>query len=167
MNRDQEKEKKMEEILSELRRDERVQSMKTFVQHGTVSTYEHCEHVMEMSYRIDRALHLHSDLDTLLKGAMLHDFFLYDWHRNDDGTHSLHGFTHAEKARENAEKYLKTNDRINHVIRSHMWPLNPERLPRSREAWIVCVADKLVSLHETLFRRRDREQGQGTGKKDC
>ena len=48
------------------------------------------------------------------------------------------------------------------MIRSHMWPLNPERVPRSKEAWIVCVADKLVSLHETLFRRRDREQGKKT-----
>ena len=39
------------------------------------------------------------------------------------------------------------------IIESHMWPLNISRIPHSREAWIVCVADKCVSLYETVFRR--------------
>ena len=144
----------MEAILSNIQSDARVQRMKNYIQHGCVSTYEHCESVAKLSYAIDSVLSLRSDLNVLLTGAMLHDFFLYDWHEAGDGSHRLHGFRHASRASENAKKYFDIDDRTKHVIYSHMWPLNPERIPRSREAWIVCIADKWISIQESLFRRR-------------
>lgn len=139
-------------VLADILSNPHVEEMKRYVQHGSVSTYSHCERVAEASYRIDRTLHLHSNLDTLLKGAMLHDFFLYDWHTGD-GSHDLHGFTHAEKACANAKRYFDINRDIYRVIFCHMWPLNLSRIPKSREAWIVCIADKYVSLLETVFGR--------------
>lgn len=149
MNRDKEK----QEILSSLQEDPRTQLMKKYIQHGKVSTFEHCKNVADFSYKIDKLLSLHSDLNVLLTGAMLHDFYLYDWHEYDDGQHRWHGFKHASAARENARKSFGINDKTSHVIDSHMWPLNIERMPRSKEAWIVCIADKLVSMNETLFKR--------------
>ena len=146
--------REIDSILSEITSDENVQQMKKYVQHGNVSTFEHCKNVAKLSYNIDKRLALHSDLSVLLTGAMLHDFYLYDWHEDGDGSHRLHGFSHAEKARENAKTLLNIDDKSGHVIYSHMWPLNPTRIPKSKEAWIVCVADKVVSLHESLFRRR-------------
>ena len=143
----------IEKTLSDIKSDCHVQKMKDFQQHGCVSTYEHCESVVELSYKINRALHLNSDMDTLLKGALLHDFYLYDWHEEDDGSHQLHGFIHAERACLNAKRYFDVNEKIQHVIWCHMWPLNIRRIPKSREAWIVCVADKYVSVYETLFKR--------------
>ena len=143
----------IDDVLSELKQSRDVQKMKQFIQHGRISTYEHCENVAKLSYKIDRFLHLRSDQDTLLKGAMLHDFYLYDWHDEDNGEHRLHGFSHARAASENARAYFQTNEKINQVISSHMWPLNLTEVPKSREAWVVCIADKLVSLHETVFRR--------------
>lgn len=143
----------IEEILSEIQSDVNVQKMKQFIQHGIVSTYEHCENVARLSYAIDSRFLLHSDLKVLLTGAMLHDFYLYDWHEKGDGSHNLHGFTHAKRACDNAKKYFNIDDKTYHVIYCHMWPLNPERIPMSKEAWIVCIADKWVSLQESLFRR--------------
>ena len=140
--------REIDEILTEIQADENVQKMKQYIQHGNVSTYEHCESVAKLSYSIDKRLSLHSDLKVLLTGAMLHDFYLYDWHEDGDGSHRLHGFTHAKRACDNA-----IDDETSHVIYSHMWPLNPKRIPQSREAWIVCLADKYVSLKESLFRR--------------
>ena len=140
-------------ILSELQSDERVQEMRKYIQHGRVSTYEHCESVARLSYKIDRMLKLHSDPRVLLVGAMLHDFYLYDWHSEDNGEHHWHGYIHAEKARKNAVELLAADEKVQHVIYSHMWPLNLTRVPRSREAWIVCLADKYVSLKETVMRR--------------
>ena len=139
-----------QEILAELLSDRHVQEMKRFKQHGRVTTFDHCLHVANLSYSIDKWLFLHSDLRTLLTGAVLHDFFLYDWHESG---HSMHGFTHPKAASKNARKYFSIDDKTGQVIESHMWPLTFKRFPRSREAWVVCLADKCVSLHETLLRR--------------
>ena len=44
------------------------------------------------------------------------------------------------------------NEKEEHIIRSHMWPLTVTKLPKSREAVIVCIADKLTSATETIMR---------------
>lgn len=150
----------VDRILSRLQSNCKAQEMKNYIQHGRVSTYEHCDSVARLSYLIDCRLSLRSDLNVLLTGAFLHDFYLYDWHADDGGTHRLHGFRHATTARDNARKYFGIDDRTGRVIARHMWPLNPARLPRSREEWIVCVADKCVSLYETVFRKPIRFGGR-------
>lgn len=154
-------------ILSSLRRDGRVREMKSFTQHGSVSTFEHCRAVTKLSLGIDRRLHLHSDKKVLITGAMLHDYFLYDWHDKARPGQRIHGYTHAAAAAKNARRHFDIDGRTHHVIWSHMWPLNITRLPRSREAWIVCTADKIVSLRETFMtrgkakkRRRERSSGR-------
>ncbi|MBP5701575.1 MAG: phosphohydrolase, partial [Lachnospiraceae bacterium] len=67
----------VKEILSDYISDSKVQEMKRYIQHGCVSTFEHCNNVAEFSYKIDKKLSLHSDLNVLLVGALLHDFYLY------------------------------------------------------------------------------------------
>lgn len=57
------------------------------------------------------------------------------------------------RRRENAKKFFNANDDVQHIIYSHMWPLNLTHVPKSREAWIVCLADKYVSLKETIMER--------------
>ena len=146
-------EEEMNRILSGFRSDETVLQMKQYVQHGNVSTYDHCENVARLSYRIDKRLHLHCDPDVLLTGAMLHDFYLYDWHRPDGGSHRLHGFRHARAAADKAKEVFGIDGKTEEVISSHMWPLNIGKVPGSREAWVVCIADKCASLYETVFRR--------------
>lgn len=147
-------EKEIEAILRPLQNDDMVQKMKDFTQHGCVSTYDHCLNVARTSYKLNRLLAANADKEVLLKGAMLHDFFLYDWHAKNDG-HSLHGFTHADAACKNACEHFAIDDKTMHVIYSHMWPLNLTRIPASREAWIVCAVDKWVSLQETIFARKN------------
>ncbi len=145
--------KELHEHLKDLLKDRHVRRMKSFTQHGKVSTFEHCHSVARLSYDINRALHLHADERILARGAMLHDFYLYDWHHKDGGNHKLHGFFHAGKAADNAVKLLHEDERVEAIIRSHMWPLNITKIPQSREAWIVCMADKVCSLRETVFER--------------
>lgn len=145
--------KEYEEILEPIRQDHLVLKMKKFRQHGRISTYQHCDAVARLSYQMDEKLHLHSDKKTLLTGAILHDFYLYDWHEKGDGSHRWHGFFHAERAARQARRHFGVDKNTEHVIRCHMWPLNLTQLPRSREAWIVCLADKAVSIKETLFQR--------------
>lgn len=149
--------KKLNRLLRHYRADELVQKMKLFKQHGRVSTYDHCESVTKLSYWLNHRLHLHADDKTLVHGAFLHDFYLYDWH-DGDGTDELHGFYHAGKALKNAREHFKVNKKVAHVIESHMWPLNLTKVPRTREAAIVCAADKCVSLVETLAMREKKNK---------
>lgn len=139
--------------LKDLLKDQHVRRMKLFTQHGAVSTFDHCESVANLSFRLNRMLHLHADERRLVRGAMLHDFYLYDWHHEDGGEHRLHGFSHAGRAADNAVRLLHVEKKEEEIIRSHMWPLNITKVPKSREAWIVCLADKICSLRETVFER--------------
>lgn len=140
-------------FLEDLSLDPPLQQMKLYPHHGQVSTYDHCMHVAMFSYELVRRLRLDINLDTLLTGAMLHDFYLYDWHARDGGTHRLHGLRHPYTAAVNARRYYAVSDDVAHVIESHMWPLTLTRIPKTAEAWIVCTADKWVSVRETLLGR--------------
>ena len=145
--------REFEEILHPLKKHALVQQMKQFRQHGRTSTYRHCHDVAKLCYRLDKALRLRCNRKTLLTGAMLHDFYLYDWHHKDDGSHRWHGFHHADRAGRNAREKLGVDSKVEDVIRSHMWPLTITAIPRSREAWLICMADKAVSLKETILRK--------------
>lgn len=140
----------LETILEPYAQDALVQSMAGFVQHGSVSTLDHCHNVCEVSWWMCRRLHLEADPQVLAVGALLHDFYLYDWH----GAGWRHSYRHAERARRIAASHFGVDTRTQDVIRCHMWPFGITHVPRSREAVVVSLADKYVSLHETLFSRR-------------
>ncbi len=93
----------------------------------------------------------------LIRGALLHDYFLYDWHEKDD-SHKWHGFYHAGKALQNAMEDFELSEIEKETIRRHMFPLNPIP-PCCREAWIVTLADKICSGGETVegFREKFEE----------
>ena len=139
------------ELVDEFSRDERCARMKQFTQHGVVSTYDHCMDVAKTSYRLGKILHLNVREKELVRGAFLHDYFLYDWHSHDK---QWHGFTHPATAAENAGRDFSLTPREKNIIESHMWPLTLRQIPRSKEALLVCLADKYCSAKETLFRRK-------------
>lgn len=43
-----------------------------------------------------------------------------------------------------------TTSTLQHIITTHMWPLTLRFVPRSREAVLVCMADKYCSTLETV-----------------
>lgn len=99
-------------------------------------------------------LHIRCSRRELIRGALLHDYFLYDWHIPDDeNPHRLHGFYHPGVALRNALKEYHLTEREKDIIRKHMWPLTVIP-PGCREAWIVSAADKWCSLLETLHMHR-------------
>ena len=132
-----------------------VQEMKRYPQHGQTNALCHMVSVAWRAY--SRAVDLQNrfsvqfDLRSLIRGALLHDLFLYDWHdpTSNDG---LHGFRHPVRALKNAETLFKLNPKERNIIVSHMWPLTITRIPRCREAAIVCLSDKLCALYETVLK---------------
>jgi uncharacterized protein len=88
------------------------------------------------------------DYASLIKGALLHDYFLYDWHDRSNG-YRLHAFSHARKALQNACEDFELTPKEKNIILRHMFPLTPIP-PYYLESWIICVADKFCALKETL-----------------
>ena len=124
------------------------------IQHGSISVYTHCVMVTRYALLLARRFGIRCNLRTLVRGALLHDFFMYDWHwkkmPDEVKRKGLHGFTHPGTAAANAKKYFNVSRKVYDVINSHMWPLTLTRMPKSIEGWLLCVADKYCSTLETL-----------------
>lgn len=140
-------------------------SEKRFMQHGRVSCYEHSLRVAEKSVAIAGHMPFRINERALVRGALLHDYFLYDWHEKDR-SHRLHGFHHAGRALENATRDFSLSLLERDIIKKHMFPLNlcP---PRYRESWIVCLADKWCAIEEIFACKSDAGQKGGKEKRKC
>jgi len=128
--------------------------MKEYIQHGDMTVNAHVMNVARISVAFTDKLHIPCNRRELIRGALLHDYFLYDWHIPDkEHPHRLHGFFHPAAALRNASREYNLTEREKNIIQRHMWPLTVVP-PRYREAWIVTTADKWCSLLETLHLRK-------------
>ncbi len=139
-----------DDLLQEFHAKEHINEMKNYIQHGDTSTYQHCVRVAYYSYCLAKHLPLHFDMISLVRGAMLHDFYLYDWHIPDQ-SHKLHGYIHPVFALSNARRYFKLNQIEEDIISKHMWPLTLTKVPRYKESLLVCLIDKFCSLTEIFY----------------
>ena len=127
---------------------------KTCIQHGTFSVYDHSLFVTSMCLRISKRLRIKVNEKAMVRGALLHDYFLYDWHEPIK-ENRLHGFKHPKIALNNAQKEFKLSKIEKNMIKCHMFPLTPLP-PRYREGIILCIADKICATYETAggFKKR-------------
>ena len=138
-------------ILAQYDQHPEVQRMREFIQHGDVTTYQHCKNVVLVSFWLNRRFHLGADETSLAVGAFLHDFYLYDWHKRSSfrglrRLFEMHGFAHPGSACVNAERCFAITRKEQNIISSHMWPLTFRHVPTCREAVIVCLADKYCAV---------------------
>lgn len=133
-------------------KDSKMLSSSRNVQHGNISVLTHSVMVAKYSLFLNYLFDLHCDARALVRGALLHDFFLYDWHNipEDIARQGLHGFNHPMIAAENARKVFNISPKEYSIIVTHMWPLTFTRVPFNREGWLVCMVDKFCSILETL-----------------
>ena len=84
----------MEELLWKHGRDiltsPGMERERSIPQHGYVNCFDHSVAVALLSVWIAARLGLHIDMRSLVRGALLHDYFLYNW-RVPDPAHRLHG----------------------------------------------------------------------------
>ena len=135
-------------IIADLDRTGRLALARAAIQHGSTTVFAHCVKVACFSLFLANKLHIPVNTHALLRGALLHDYFLYDWHEKNAG-HRFHGFTHPATALKNAQEDFMLTPVEKDIIARHMFPLCPIP-PRCREAWLVCAADKYCALLETL-----------------
>jgi len=112
--------------------------------HRGKTRLEHVMEVAELSFIIGRKLSL--DCEAIVRGALLHDLFYYDWLREGP---RLHGFRHHHIALQNARRVTELNSKEEDIIKKHMWPLTviPPRYP---ESFVVCFVDTFCTIRDYL-----------------
>ncbi|HHV64234.1 MAG TPA: HD domain-containing protein [Peptococcaceae bacterium] len=129
---------------------EEYQKMK-YIPHHNGSVFEHCVRVAYLSYKI--ALWCRLDVVSTIRGALLHDFYLYKFKKREKKNLLAEGYRHSRNhpkiAKENALKYFNLNEKEIDIIINHMFPVG---LPRCYEAWITSFADKGLALLEYSVR---------------
>ena len=129
----------------------RLPAEEMFIQHGDTTCLKHSIAVAYYSYRLAKKLgFVRFRIYELVRGAILHDYFLYDWHftRPKNG---LHGFSHPYTAFCNALGDFELTEVETDIIVKHMFPLTPI-FPRFKESVIVSLMDKICSLYEVFGR---------------
>lgn len=131
----------------------RMNKSRTFYQHGKINIYVHSLRVAYICYYWVKKYHLHVDEKALIRGALLHDYFLYDWHDKEHEHKRPHGFFHPSAALCNAKQDFILTRKEENIIQRHMFPLTLIP-PGCKEAWLVCMADKVCSTRETVRERK-------------
>lgn len=136
------------DLIKKMSENSRLTENLLYIQHGTTSIFAHCKNVALVSLLLSQIFHLKVDKYSLVRGALLHDYFLYDWHDKTVCPH-LHGFIHPQIALENASKVFDLNEIEKDIIVHHMFPLNITP-PKTLEGFIVTISDKLCGTYETF-----------------
>jgi uncharacterized protein len=131
-------------------------STKNSYSHGTISIYEHSVHVALLAFSLIKNSNT-VDRRCVIRAALLHDFFLYEWHV-PGFRYLVHGWAHPRIAAEKAREVFNIGDREYSCILTHMWPWTLFRWPKCREGWAVSLADKIVAFKETVLRRGRRRE---------
>ena len=128
-------------LTRELLDSDQVRMMGRWKHHGPVTTLDHSLFVAFSTYRWAKRLHL--DVRTAVRGALLHDLYLYDSH--DKTAHPGNQcFDHPRFAARNAAALTPLTPKEQNIILSHMWPLGGA-FPRSLEAWTVDLVDTICA----------------------
>ena len=162
MKINQEEKERLETIYQTFLHDEKILQMKEISMHRGSNCYEHSFKVARKAIR--HALRYHKkeiNLEIVLIGSILHDYYLYDWRKNKELLKG-HGSNHPYIAAKNAKRDFDISDEVRKIIEAHMWPLNTSNWPNTTEARIVSVSDKAVTIGEALtsiaYKKKKRQK---------
>ena len=152
----EEKKEQLEKIYQAFLNNEKILRMKEISMHRGSNCYEHSFKVAKKA--IKKSLSRKEvNLEVVLLGAILHDYYLYDW-RKDRSKLKKHGKNHPNIAIQNATRDFDISDDVKKVIKSHMWPINIKDFPKSKEAKIVSLSDKAVTIRESLTSKKHKQK---------
>ncbi len=132
----------------------RLSETRQYVQHSDMSVFQHCCHVAYLCCVLSVRMGLDVSYRELIRGALLHDYFLYDWHH----THAFnfrHAFGHSTLAMKNALMDYPLTEKEMQIIQRHMWPLTVVP-PTCKEGWVIVIADKICTILEVFRKERVR-----------
>lgn len=132
------------EIIKEMLENEHYMALKEYSHHGEEDIIMHNIQVAQLAFRIASIFRL--DVRSATRGAMLHDYFHYNWKEYKRGIFDFrHTKNHPVISLENARANFDVNEVEADIIVKHMFPLTPA-LPRYKESYVVTMSDKLVAI---------------------
>ncbi|MBN1382981.1 MAG: phosphohydrolase [Deltaproteobacteria bacterium] len=133
------------DIIKPLYEHPDVARLAKYKHHRETSRLDHSMEVAWLSYVIAKKMSL--DYQAVIRGAILHDLFFYDW--LSEGPR-FHGLRHPRISLKNAGKVTNLSNIEIDIIKKHMWPLTPMP-PRYPESWIVCFVDTYCTVKEYVL----------------
>ena len=150
-------------LIRDIVKSEKFERMKGYRHHVKSSAYHHSIRVAYLCYLHHKFFETDIDIKELVRGALLHDFYLYDWH-DKNKEHRYHGITHPRAALKNAiEIYPDLTEREMDMILRHMFPLTP-RPPKTKAGWIVCFYDKIAALGDYFGKNKWKKKRRRANK---
>ena len=138
-------------LISDIIESDDFRKMQAYKHHLHGTTYAHSIKVAYLCYRHYQKHESKVNLNELIRGALLHDYYLYDWRDKSEANcinGFVHGFTHPKRALENALKaYPDLTETEQDMIERHMFPLTLFP-PKTRCGWLVCFYDKVAAVGE-------------------
>ncbi|MCU9534215.1 HD domain-containing protein [Streptococcus sp. CSL10205-OR2] len=123
----------------------RFKKLESITQHHFSTRFEHSINVSYTSYQIAKKMGW--DAKSTARGALLHDFFYYDWRVTK--FNKSHAWIHPRIAVRNARKITTLNKKEEDIILKHMWGATIAP-PRYKEGYIVTMVDKYWAVKEAL-----------------
>lgn len=147
-----------ENLVCDILENENFLETKKDLHHGT-SKYEHSLRVAKLSYKLSKIFK--ADVRSATRAGLLHDFFFGTRKEKPENSYLRHPVT----ASNNAKKYFNVSALEAEAIKTHMFHqvllkkvfpfINrkekvsiKEFKPKSKEGWIICASDLLVSVME-------------------
>lgn len=134
------------EYIQDLLQHPDVQRLKeTGDHHWKRDRFSHCYAVGKLSFRMAKVFQ--ANLTVAARAGFLHDW--YHGHPPDRqrfANADQHHFRISYKA---AADYGE-NAAVLHAIRTHFWPWG-RTMPKTREAWIVWMADNVIWMDDILY----------------
>ena len=141
-------------IIRSFSTDPRFLQLKKIKQHHSSNRYLYSLRVARCALKIASKGPTKYDMDSLIRGALLHDYLTYDWREKDKVNHKHPLWRHPKEAYENAKRDYELTKLEKDIILHHMWPMTLFKMPRSKEAFLVCYADKIVTWTEASRGRK-------------
>ncbi len=150
----EEQKKYFADIADEIVNHVEYKKLKNYTHHLCMTRYEHSMHVAYRAYLRALKSKKNLDLKSLIRGALLHDFYFYQ----REEAPKTHLQTHPMLAVNNAKEYFELNELEIDIMKSHMWPMN-STMPKYTESRIVNKADKVSSMTEVVkFKKKFLEE---------
>ena len=127
--------------------------MKHYRSHVRSTLYRHSVKVAYLCFLHHKRWKMKIDIAEFVRGALLHDFFLYDL-KNVGKGYLWHWFRHPHISLENAlAKYPTITEVQRDMIGNHMFPVTPKP-PRTKAGWLVCFYDKIAATSDRFGKGR-------------